>query len=277
VITRRPSPVFLLVAGLLCVAVAGAMWAVASTVRNRSTVLAEAPTIAKSEPVREEFAWKIADAMVPHSAASNPADINHANDVARLAVESDAFQQAFVAALPGIYDRVVEGAPADVVLDPGLVSSAIVAAGGTPPAGYTLTVQASDLPDLRQPLDLMQRAGAAIGALGILLIAFGLATADHRGRAVMRIGRWMITMGLITIAVFWLLPSLAFLPLGGWISVIGIVLATGDWLVLPAAIMTAVGITIVVLGRAGEAETRRRNLSTIPHVVGRNPGRAHFG
>ena len=85
----------------------------------------------------------------------------------------------------------------------------------------------------------------------------------------MRIGRWMITVGLLTIVVFWLLPTVAFLPLGGWVSVIGIVLATGDWLVLPAAILTAAGITIVVLGRAGEAETRRRNLAAIPQQLGR--------
>jgi hypothetical protein len=73
--------------------------------------------------------------------------------------------------------------------------------------------------------------------------------------------------------VFWLLPTAAFLPLGGWVSVIGIVLATGDWLVLPAAILTAAGITIVVLGRAGEAESRRRNLASIPQQIGRSPSR----
>jgi hypothetical protein len=273
VITRRPSPVFLLVAGLLCAALAGGLWAVASTVRNRSTVLAEATSIAKSEPVREEFAWQIAGALVPHSATSNPDDINHANDIASKAVESDAFQQAFVAALPGMYDRVVEGATADVMLDPGLVSAAIVSAGGTPPEGFTLSVTASDLPDLRRPLDLMLSASAGLAALGVLLIAIGLATEQHRGRAVMRIGRWLITMGLLTIAVFWLLPTAAFLPLGGWVSVIGIVLATGDWLVLPAAILTAVGITIVVLGRASDAETRRRNLAAIPQQLGRSPSR----
>jgi hypothetical protein len=271
--TRRPSPVFLLVAGLVCAAIAGGMWAVASTVRSRATVLAEATSIARSEPVREHFAWQIADAIVPHSAASNPIDITRANDIARKAVESDAFQQAFVTALPGIYDRVVEGAGNDVALDPGLVSTAIVSAGGTPPQGFVLRVEASDLPDLRRPLDLMIRASAALGALGILLIGIGLGTSTHRGRAVMRIGRWMITMGILTIVVFWLLPTVAFLPLGGWVSVVGIVLATGDWLVMPAAILTAIGITILVLGRAGEAETRRRNLAAIPHQLGRSPSR----
>ena len=260
-------------AGLLCAALAGGLWAVASTVRNRSTVLAEAPSIAKSEPVREEFAWQIADAMVPHSAASNPVEINHANDIARKAVESDAFQQAFVAALPVMYDRVVEGTAADALLDPGLVSAAIVSAGGTPPDGFTLRVAASDLPDLRRPLDLTLRASAGLAALGILLVGIGLASAQHRPRSIMRIGRWLITMGLLTIAVFWLLPTAAFLPLGGWVSVIGIVLATGDWLVLPAAILTAAGITIVVLGRASEAESRRRNLASIPQQIGRSPSR----
>jgi hypothetical protein len=273
VITRRPSPAFLLVAGLLCVATAAGMWAVASTVRNRGTVLAEATTIAKSEPVREEFAWQIADAIVPQSAATSPIDINHANEIARKAVETDAFQQAFVAALPAMYDRVVEGASADAVLDPGLVATAITAAGGTPPPGLMLHAKASDLPDLRRPLDLMLRASVAFGAFGLLLVAFGVATTSHRGRAVMRVGRWMITLGLLTIATFWLLPTVALLPLGGWISVIGIVLATGDWLVLPAAILTVAGIAIVVIGRAGEVETRRRNLAAIPHQAGRSPSR----
>jgi hypothetical protein len=273
VVTRRPSPVFVLVVGLVCAALAAGMWAVASTVRNRTTVLAEATSIAKSEPVREEFAWKIADAIVPHSAASNPADIARANEVARRAVESEQFQQAFVVALPMIYDQLVDGTGSDVVLDPALVNSAIVSAGGTAPIGFTLGVAASDIPDLRRSLDLMVNASIALGLVGILLIGIGVATADHRGRAVMRIGRWMITVGLLTIATFWLLPTVVFLPLGGWVSVIGIVLATGDWLAVPAAILTAAGITILVLGRAGETETRRRNLASIPQAAGRNPTR----
>jgi hypothetical protein len=273
VITRRPSPTFLLVAGLLCAAVGACTWAVANTARNRSTILAEATTIAKSEPVREAFAWQIADALVPHSAASTPADIARSNDIARRAVESDAFQQAFVAALPSMYDRVVAGTDADTVLDPALVDTAVTSAGGTPPFGFTLKVAASDLPDLQRPLDLMVRAGTAIAALGVVLIGCALAISDHRGRAVMRIGRWMITLGLVTITMFWLLPMAALLPLGGWISVVGIVLATGDWLALPAAILTVAGITIVVLGRAGEVETRRRNLAAIPNQIGRTPTR----
>jgi hypothetical protein len=273
VITRRVSPTFVLVTALLCLAVAGGMWAVASTARNRSTVLAEARTIAESEPVREHFAWQIADALVPHSAASNPADITRSNDIARKAVESDAFQQAFVAALPAIYDRVVEGATADVVLDRGLASSAVLSAGGTPPPDLTLQVRASDLPDLRRPLELMMRASVALAILGLLLLVVAVATTSHRGRAVMRVGRWMITVGLLTIVTFWLLPTLALLPLGGWVGVIGIILATGDWLALPAALLTAAGITIVVLGRAGEAETRRRNLANIPQQIGRSPSR----
>ena len=159
------------------------------------------------------------------------------------------------------------------MLDPGLVTNAIVSAGGIPPTGFTLQVAADDLPDLRRPIELMLRASIGLLVLGLVLIGLGVATSTHRGRAVMRIGRWMITMGLLTIFAFWLLPNAALLPLGGWVSVIGIILATGDWLVLPTAILTAVGITIVVLGRSGEAETRRRNLATIPQPTGRTPSR----
>lgn len=89
----------------------------------------------------------------------------------------------------------------------------------------------------------------------------------------MRIGRWLITTGVVTILVFWALPTLALLPLGGWISVIGIVLATGDWLVMPASVLAGVGIAIVVMGHAGEAESRRVELSTIPSKAGRTPTR----
>jgi hypothetical protein len=149
----------------------------------------------------------------------------------------------------------------------------VESAGATPPPGLSLGVGAGDVPDLHRPLDLMLRASTVLAAIGLVLVALALALAPHRGRAVMRIGRWMITLGVLTIVLFWLLPTAAFLPLGGWVSVVGMVLATGDWLVVPAAIITAAGITIVVLGRAGEVGTRRRNLEVIPQATRRNPTR----
>ena len=263
-VTHRFSPTFVLVTGLICAALACGLWAIASTIRNRTTVLAEADSLARSEPVREEFAWKIADALAPHNAASNPEDLNRANAIARQAVESPEFVSAFVAAVPGIYARMVDGSQNVVVLDPDLVNRAVFAAGATPPPGLALQVGAGDVPDLRRPLDMMIKGAAALGAFAILLITLGIALADHRGRAVMRVGRWLITIGALTIVTFWLLPNLAFLPLGGWISVAGIVLATGDWLAVPAALVIALGITILVMGRAGETHTRRQNLAVIP-------------
>ncbi|MGZ4675151.1 MAG: hypothetical protein ACXVJ7_10950 [Acidimicrobiia bacterium] len=263
--TRRISPQFILVVGLVCATFAGALWAFGSTVTNRRTILAEADTIAKSEPVREEFASQIADALAPHDAlAGNPVDINRANDLARQAVETPQFVQAFTAALPNIYSRLVDGTPGDIVLDPGLIGQAAAAVGAQLPSGFTAHVSAVDVPDLRHSLDMMRRASLALGLAGMVLVGLALTWSDHRGRSVMRIGRWLVTVGVITILVFWLLPTVALLPLGGWISVIGIVLATGDWLAVPAALMAALGVTIVVIGRAGEAETRRRNLEVIP-------------
>jgi hypothetical protein len=273
--TRRFSSSFLLVVGLVCTTIAASGWALQATITSRSRVLGEADQIAKSEPVREEFAWKIADVLAPHSAAlSSPQDLNHANDVARRAVETPEFAQAFVYALPALYDRVVNGQPADIALDANLVNTAIVKGGGIPPAGYVLRVAASDLPDFRRGLDMVRRASMFLGAFGILLIAGAVIWSEHRSRAVMRIGRWLITIGLLTILMFWLLPMVAFLPLGGWFGVLGIVLATGDWMAVPAALMTALGITILIMGRASEAEARRRALAVIPTAT-RTPTRAH--
>jgi hypothetical protein len=273
--TRRISPTFLLIIGLVFLTLGGALGALHATATNREKILTEADAIAKSEPVREEFAWKIADAITPHDASSSPLDINRSNDIARKAVESSAFQQAFTAALPALYGRLVDGAPNDIDLDPTLINQAIVGAGGLPPSGFVLRVYAADVPDLRRPLDLMARGSYALGGFGLVLIFAALAWMSHRGRAVMRIGRWLITVGVLTILLFWLLPTVAFLPLGGWVSIIGIVLSTGEWLAVPAALMTALGITILVMGRTGEAETRRRNLEVIPSVT-RSPTRPSF-
>jgi len=273
--TRRISLTFVLILGLISITVAAALGALHMTATNRERILSESDTIAKSEPVKEEFAGKIATAIIPRESAANPADLNHANDIARLAVESPAFRQAFVTALPALYGRIVDGAPNDIDLDPVLVNQAIVGAGGIPPPGFVLRVYAADTPDLHGPLDLMARIGYGLGGFGLLLVVGALIGMPHRGRAVMRIGRWLITVGITTILLFWFLPSVAFLPLGGWISMIGIILATGEWLAVPAALMTALGITILVMGRSGEAETRRRNLEVIP-TVGRTPTRTSY-
>ena len=274
-VTRRFSPTFILVVGLSCAVAAGAMWSVQHTITDRTTILREADTLARSEPVREEFASQIADAIVPHNAQSNPTEINAANEIGRKAVETPQFETAFADAVPALYAQVVNGVPGAVVLDTGLVDQAVRATGATPPAELTLQIAPGRLPDLRRPLDLLGRASAALGAFAVLLIFLGVGFSEHRGRAVMRIGRWMITVGILSIIAFWALPTLALLPLGGWISVIGIVLATADWLAVPAAVMAAIGIAIVVIGRAGENEERRRQLATIP--TRRNPTHASVG
>ena len=272
-VTRRVSPVLMLVAGLLCAVGAGASWAVSSTARDEHTILNEAYNIARSEPVREIFARRIAEGFVPHSAVSSPAELIRSNDIGRKAVESPAFQQAFAAGLTPIYQHMVRGTTGDIVLDPALVQQAIRSTGAQPPPNFSLQIASGDLPDLRPTIDFMYTAARALGALAALLIAIGLALAPHRGRAVMRIGRWLITTGLLTILLFWALPNLALLPLGGWIGVIGIVLATGDWLVVPASVIAAFGIATMVIGRAGEAEERRHALSVIPSNAGRVPTR----
>jgi hypothetical protein len=272
---RRISPTFLLVVGLVCLTFAGIAGALHATITNRERVLGESDSIARSEAVREEFGWKIAEALAPHDAGSNPIAINASNQVGRAAVESPEFQQAFVAALPALYDHLVAGQTGDVELDPGLVDQAIAKAGGVAPSGYVLRVYSGDVPNLKRTLSLTERAAFFLGIFGLLLVTAALIWTRHRPRAVMRIGRWLITVGIITILVFWLLPHVAFLPFGGWPAMAGIILATGEWLAVPAALMTALGVTILVMGRSGEAETRRRNLEVIPTVT-RNPTRPSF-
>jgi hypothetical protein len=264
----------LLVLGLFCAVLAAGIWAVTSTLTDQRTILNEADAIAKSEPVREEFTTQIAASITPQSAVSSPTAINLSNDLGRKVVETPAFTQAFAAALPAVYARVIEGQPGDIVLDPVLVNQAFADAGTSAPNGLTLRLTQDQLPDLGGTIDLLHTATMVLGILAVFCIAFGVALSPHRSRAIMRIGRWLITTGIVTIIVFWALPTLALLPLGGWVGVIGIVLSTADWLVVPASVLTAFGIAIVVVGRAGEAEARRNELSVIPTVPGRSPKRA---
>ena len=272
--TRRLSPVTTLVIGLLCAVLAGGCWAIAATLNDERAVTNEASAIAKSEPVRTAFAWQIADALAPHSAATATSALQLANDIANRVVKSAAFQQAVAAALPAIYGQVVKGNPADVVLDPALVNQAFVSIGATAPPDLALVARRSELPDLRSTLDVMQKLSVVFAAFAALLIGFGVSIAPHRGRAVMRIGRWLITTGVLTVLIFWALPTLAFLPLGGWIGVVGILLATGDWLAMPASVLAALGVAILVLGNAGETQARRKELAVIPKAAGRTPIRS---
>lgn len=272
---RRISPTFLLVVGLTCLTFAGILGALHGTITDRERILSESDAISKSAAVRAEFSGKIAETLVPHDASSPTIAIVQSNQVAAAAVRSPEFQQAFVAALPALYDQLVDGRGADIDLDPALVDQAIVKAGGAPPPGYVLRVHSGDVPDLKRPLALMQRGAVVFGALGALLVVAALIWTRHRSRALMRIGRWLITIGVLTILGFWVVPQFALLPFGGWSAVIGIVLATGEWLALPAALMTALGVTILLMGRSSDAETRRRNLEVIP-TVSRNPTRPSY-
>ena len=272
--TRRLSPVTTLVVGLICAVLAGGCWAVATTLNDERAVTNEATAIAKSEPVREAFASQISEAIAPHSAAAASSALVLANDIANRVVDSSAFQQAVTSALPAIYGQIVKGNQADVVLDAATVNQAFASIGATPPANLSLVARRSDIPDLQGPLDVMEQLMFVFGAFAALFIALGLSMAPHRGRAIMRIGRWLITTGLLTVIIFWALPTLALLPLGGWVGVVGILLATGDWLTLPASVLAAFGVAILVLGNAGETQARRKELSVIPKPAGRTPIRS---
>lgn len=271
--TRGPSPTALLVLGLVCAVSAAACFAISTTLNDEKRVNAEAYQLAKSEPIRTEFAYQISDAIAPRTTSPNPIDLNRANDTADKAVETPAFQEAFAQAWPNVYGQLIHGDQADVALDPGLVNQAITSSGAIPPPNLMLEVKRSSLPDLRKPIEVIGKLAGGLAAIAVLLIAIAIAMTDRRNRALMRIGRWMITTGIVTIVVFWALPTLALLPLGGWVGVFGIVLATGDWLVVPAAVTAALGLTVLLMARAGETETRRRDLAVIPHSVGRTPHR----
>ncbi len=266
---RRPSPAFLLVLGLSCLALGAGLLALHRTITDRSTILAESGTLAQSEPIREEFAGRIAGALTEEMVAPNPATLQQMNDVAKAAVRTPQFEEAFQLALPTIYARVVDGVDASATLDPALLADAVRSTGTQPPPNLRVDFPADRVPDLARTLDLAERGATALGIIGLILAIAGLVMSPHRGRAVMRIGRWLVVVGVLAVAMFWAVPTLALLPMGGWLAVLGILLATGDWVVVPAAVMASIGVAIMVFGRLDDEGERRRELSVIPRVAGR--------
>ena len=273
--TRHRVPAELvLVVGLMLTVVAGGLWALETTAHDATRIAKTADALLKTDPVRTAFAKKIAAALT--APTTDPTQVLPEEELASALVVGDnavarpPFAQAFAGALDQVHAHVFDQATGPIVLDQELVGRAVAQATGGEPAPMTISVDGDLIPNLHQSDTRLRTTVPLLGLLGVLLVLIALVMSDHRARAVMRIGRWMLVSGLVGIVVFWLLPTVLFEPLGGWPAVLGIVTASGDWLLVPAAVLALGGALMIVAGHQWERVAGRRALAVIPHTPGRH-------
>lgn len=269
--SRRRIPTdFLLVTGLLLLVVGGALWVVRDTLVATDRITATSDQILAEQPVRDLLAVRLAETLEPPVEQTPPDELQAARAVADSAVQTPAFAQAFRRTLREMHGHLFAGDTDPIVLDETLVTEAVRDAGGSVTSRVAVSVDTDVLPDLSRS---SRAAGTAIPLLvgaGLLLVVAALSTGEHRARIVMRIGRWMVATGLATIAFMWLVPLVVLRPTGGWLGVAGIVIATGDAVIWPAAMVAVAGVVAIAAGHRWETTGRRRVLSVIPRVPGRH-------
>jgi hypothetical protein len=274
-----PAPArFLLTAGLLLTIAGGSLWALEATVVDRDRVVAHADEILHQGPVRTALATRLANALVPPDPDPPDDQIGQPSPALPLAEDAVAqpqFTRAFAGALALVHAHVVDGSTAPLALDPHLVGEAVAEArGGAPVTPVAITLDESLFPRAHDSLSRLELAAGLLLALGVALVVAGLVTGDHRARAVMRIGRWAIVTGAVTVLATWALPTLVLEPLGGWSAVTGIVIGTADWLAPVAGGLVVFGGALVLGGHLWDSRGRRRTLAVIPRRQGRrrDPG-----
>lgn len=273
--TRRRVPAeLLLVVGLMLMVVAAGIWALETTATNVRRISATADALLKTEPVHTSFAKKVAAALTAPTGEPTQGDPEAALAAALIvgdrAVDRKPFERAFEESLAGVHAHVFDRATGAIVLDPQLVGQAVAQATGNEAVPIGVSMDGDAFPNLHDSNMRAKTAAPLLGALGLIFMLFGLALSAHRPRALMRIGRWSLVSGFVAMIFFWVLPTVLLEPIGGWPGVIGIVIGSGDWLVLPAAVLALAGALMIVAGHQWEGVEARRALAVIPHAPGRH-------
>ncbi|MBM3673961.1 MAG: hypothetical protein FJW88_03235 [Actinobacteria bacterium] len=266
---RRVPSDFLLVTGLMLLVVAGSLWVLRDTLVATDRIVARSDEILAEQPVRDTLAVRLAEVLRPATPETPLAELERAQAIADEAVLTEPFAVAFERTLREIHGHVLEGDTTPVVMDETLVTEGVRRAGYTITTRIAVTVDPEVLPDLSRS---SRAAGTAIPLLalaGLFLVVAALVTTGRRPVLLTRIGRWLLVSGLGAIVVVRLVPVAVLRPSGGWLGVAGIVVQTGDGVVLPAACLSLAGVATMLLGHHLATRGRRRALAVIP----RHPGR----
>ena len=250
-------------------ALAFALWTLEVTVLDAARTADAASMVLHEAPVRQGMAERVGAALAADPSADPLAAVGVVP--ATRTVDQPEFETAFRAAVLEVHRHIFDGAQGPIVLDPALVRQAAIVAGEPPRDNGALrvTIAEGSLPDLSPSVRALRMMVPVLAVLGLLMVGAGFLVDEHRPWALGRVGRWLVITGAGTATVYWVLPRVVLLPMGGWGGVVGAIAATGEFL-LPIALMLLVaGMAAIVGARRWEEWARDRTLALIPRAATR--------
>lgn len=275
----RGIATLVLTLGLLGATVAAFAGALSATAFSEPVLTDTAPSLLDAGQVRDPLRLRTADALVATVSAVAAMDPQTRDRLAESVLDQPSFVAGFAGVVSSVYDHIFNGETGLIVVDPAAVRSATDAAlaevtpdlsAVVPPESLPLVaVDTATIPRL-DGWDRATRVGAIVLAVvSIVAIGFGIARGDKRLRAVGRVGRWCVVVGLCVLAVFWLIPTLVTPLLGGWIEVGGIALSGSSALLVPGLAAVAVGMSFMYLASRFTKLQREHALSSVPRAPSR--------
>jgi hypothetical protein len=265
----------ILVAGLTFVLIAAIIWALQTTAKDTSKLAQTAPTLLQEPTVRTELAQSVEDALIPDQSQVSSDQIDNAQTLSQDAVAQPQIVPAFGAVIIAMHAHLFDGAQGQIELNQPAVLAAIHSAEvhGAPvvpvPPSFHVMIDPNALPNLKTAMSRLEVLMLLLAAVGIALIVIGVITSEHRGRSIMRVGRWLLVVGAFAITIFWAIPKLILEHMGSWGAIVGILLETGDHIIIPGVIIALVGGGLILVGHVFDDSRRRRTLRSIPQAPGR--------
>jgi hypothetical protein len=273
---RKVSSRFLLSAGLILATVGYVAYGLEATVLDAHRVNHAAHDMLKTSPVRDPLSRRLAYAIATHMPPGVPLDQPMLEQASHQALKRPAFVDAFSGALIAVQQHVFSHGTGLIALNTTLVTDAArqaltevdaPAAGLLPPDTQLIVLVDTDkIPDLGIWAGPIRITARAAGLLGAVMLVLGFATDKHRARALGRIGRWMLMIGIVQLIFFVALPKLVLPQFGGWAEVAGTVISTGSFFVAPALALIGFGIGMIVFGGRWSGVERRHVLAVLPTV-----------
>jgi hypothetical protein len=215
-------------AGLVGTAAGSAALAAHVMLLDTARVRASAPTVLRSGPVWRAMSARVSTATVRHAAAGS-VSADELDRVTSTAMRDPRFVGAFADALVALQRDVFGGQRGPVVLPPGPVTAAVrdASADATPVLAATLSpttelvveIDARGVPDLHavgEGIDATARVGLVVG---IAFIALGACLSPRRRRALGRVSRFAVTVGVTNVFCLWLIPRFVLAAFGPWPAV----------------------------------------------------------
>jgi hypothetical protein len=283
-VLRRLSSLVLSV-GLVAACIGDAALALQLTVLNSGRVRSSAGAVLSAGPARRAMVRRVAAEITRRAPAASVLSPKQLDQVASAAVRDPRFVTAFGDALVAVHKHTFNGARDPVVLTPEPVTAAVrdAMAASAPELGpalppsseLTVDIDASSVPDL----EVVGRGINAATAVGLSLFfastVIGIAGAIRRRRAVARVARWAVGIGISNVVALWFVPRFMLAAFGPWPDVAAAFLrATAMPLVLASALMAAAGgATLSLVHRLDASAGRRARTAAMADLARRTSWR----